>query len=231
MDIIRSKLNVRGFIDGNWFDYIIDIFKHEKVLSTWKKYEIDDSDTDNKIATFYINDDVYIKMTCTPSKFSIELYSYGYKNSIYSTTDLSSYISCITIYKQNTCTGFSLRFSPYGEAGYYLDIPILIDSINNDPNNIVVLYPSSSPRFYTSVSDGSITSYWYYKDLGTSVANTIQLVPFVISRIDAQFDTLYGVCFSPVMNKFVMFNNERWLIAGQGIAIPCGDEINYYYVD
>lgn len=230
MDIIRSKLNVKGFIDGNWFDYIIDIFKHEKVLSTWKKYEIDDSDTDNKIATFYINDDVYIEMTCTPSRFSIVLYSYGYKNSIYSTNDLSSYISCITIYKQNTCTGFNLGFSSYSNYGSYssLDIPILIDSINNDPNNIVVLYPSSSsPKFYTSASDGYIGSYWYYKDAST---NTIQLVPFVISKIDAQFDTLYGVCFSPVMNKFVMFNNERWLIAGQGIAIPC-DEINYYYVD
>lgn len=229
MDIIRSKLNVKGFIDANWFDYIIDIFKHEKVLSTWKKYEIDDSDTDNKIATFYINDDVYIEMTCTPSNFSIVLYSYGYTDNIFSTNNLSTYISCITIYKQNTCTGFSLRFSSYNDGSYSLDIPIVIDSINNDPNNIVVLYPSSSsPRFYTSASDGSISSYWYYKDAST---NTIQLVPFVISKIDAQFDTLYGVCFSPVMNKFVMFNNERWLIAGQGIAIPCGDEINYYYVD
>lgn len=233
MDIIRSKLNVKGFVDGNWFDYIIDIFKHEKVLSTWKKYEIDDSDTDNKIATFYINDDVYIEMTCTPSKFSIELYSYGYTNNIHNTTNnINSYISCITIYKQNTCTGFSLKFSSSDNGSYSsLDIPIVIDSINNDPNNIVVLYPSSTPRFYTSTSDGSITSYWYYKDLSTSGTNTIQLVPFVISKIDAQFDTLYGVCFSPVMNKFVMFNNERWLITGQGIAIPCGDEINYYYVD
>ena len=228
MDIIRSKLNVKGFVDANWFDYIIDIFKHEKVLSTWKKYEIDDSDTDNKIATFYINDDVYIEMTCTPSNFSIVLYSYGYTNNIFSTNNLSTYISCITIYKQNTCTGFSLRFSSYNDGSYSLDIPIVIDSINNDPNNIVVLYPSSAPMFYTSASDGSITSYWYYKDINT---NTIQLVPFVISKIDAQFDTLYGVCFSPVMNKFVMFNNERWLITGQGIAIPCGDEINYYYVD
>lgn len=228
MDIIRSKLNVKGFVDANWFDYIIDIFKHEKVLSTWKKYEIDDSDTDNKIATFYINDDVYIEMTCTPSNFSIVLYSYGYTDNIFSTNNLSTYISCITIYKQNTCTGFSLRFSSYNDGIYSLDIPIVIDSINNDPNNIVVLYPSSTPMFYTSASDGSITSYWYYKDINT---NTIQLVPFVISKIDAQFDTLYGVCFSPVMNKFVMFNNERWLITGQGIAIPCGDEINYYYVD
>ena len=230
MDIIRSKLNVKGFIDGNWFDYIIDIFKHEKVLSTWKKYEIDDSDTDNKIATFYINDDVYIEMTCTPSKFSIVLYSYGYTNSIHSTTNnINAYINCITIYKQNTCTGFSLKFSSSDVGSYSLDIPILIDSINNDPNNIVVLYPSSSsPRFYTSVSDNYINSYWYYKDAST---NTIQLVPFVISKIDAQFDTLYGVCFSPVMNKFVMFNDERWLITGSGIAIPCGDEINYYYVD
>lgn len=229
MDIIRSKLNVKGFIDGNWFDYIIDIFKHEKVLSTWKKYEIDDSDADNKTAKFYINNDVYIKMTYTPSKFSIDLYSYGYTNNIhYTTNNINSYISCITIYKQNTCTGFSLKFSSYNDGSYSLDIPIVIDSINNDPNNIVVLYPSSSPRFYTSASDDWIGSYWYYKDAYT---NTIQLVPFVISKINAQFDTLYGVCFSPVMNKFVMFNNERWLIAGQGIAIPCGDEINYYYVD
>ena len=231
MDIIRSKLNVQGPAKDNWFDYIIDIFEHEKVLSTWKKYEIDDSDTDNKIATFYINDDVYIEMTCTPSNFSIILYSYGYTNSIFSTANLNTYISCITIYKQNTCTGFSLRFSSYNDGDYSLDIPILLDSINNDPNNIVVLYPSSTPRFYTSASDGNITSYWYYKDSSTSGTNTIQLVPFVISKIDAQFDTLYGVCISPVMNKFVMFNNERWLITGQGIAIPCGDEINYYYVN
>ena len=233
MDIIRSKLNVQGPAKDNWFDYIIDIFEHEKVLSTWKKYEIDDSDTDNKIATFYINDDIYIKMTCTPSNFSIELYSYGYTNTIYGGSSSSGYINCITIYKQNTCTGFNFKISSYVDGSYSsLEIPIVIDSINNDPNNIVVLY-TGNKRFYTSVTDNYVSSYWYYGDSGSGslYTNSIQLVPFVISKINAQFDTLYGVCFSPVMNKFVMFNDERWLITGSGIAIPCGDEINYYYVD
>ena len=232
MDIIRSKLNVKDYVDANWFEYIISIFKHEKVLSTWKKYVINDSNTDNKIATFYINDDVYIEMTCTPSNFSIVLYSYGYTNNIFSTNSSYTYINYITICKQNTCTGFILKFSDYTVSGYSLNIPILIDSINNNPNNIVVLYPSaSSSRFYTSVSDDIINNHWYYADSSSTVTNTIQLVPFVISTIDAQFDTLYGVCISPVMNRFVMFNNEKWLLTSGGIAIPCGDEINYYYVD
>lgn len=240
MDIIRSKLNVQDYATANWFEYIISIFKHDKVKSTWKNHVINnDSNTDEKTATFYINEDVYIKMiyiptdTGTPSKFSIALYSYGYTNDIFSTNNLSTYISHITIFKQNTCTGFILKFSDYTVNGYSLNIPILIDSINNNPNNIVVLYPSaSSSRFYTSVSDASIINHWYYDaDSSSTGTNTIQLVPFVISTIDAQFDTLYGVCISPVMNRFVMFNNEKWLLTSGGIAIPCGDEINYYYVD
>lgn len=237
MDIIRSKLNLRDFVGNNWFDHIVDLFKHEKVLSTWKEYEIDDSDADNKTAKFYINNDVYIEMVYTPAKILVKLYVYGNEKDIINVTSTSWFINHITIYKQNTYTGFSFKVSSSSVVTYTLETTMGIDSINNDPNNIVVMmYSGTPPQIYTSVSPSSyINSYWYYNTSGgvasNGTTNTIQLVPFVIARIDAQCDTLYGVCISPVMNKFVMFNNERWLITGQGIAIPCGDEINYYYVD
>lgn len=235
MDIIRSKLNLNNFVDNDWFEYIVNIFNNEKVSSIWKLNEvnIEEDATDNKNAKFYINDDVYIEMEYTQSSFTLDFYIYGYKRNIANITNTAHYLNCIAIYRQGNCVAFNIQFSSSAISTHTLTTTILLDSINGDPNNIVAIIPGSSNDFICSNHPNTtITSYWYYSsDNSNNTINTIQLVPFVLGAIDAQFDTIHGVCISPVMNRFVMFNNEKWLLTGGGIAIPCGDEINYYYID
>ena len=239
MDIIRSKLNLQDFINNDWFGYIVEVFTSEKALSIWRNYEVDTSDSDNKTATFYINDDIYMTLSYTPSKILLNLYAYGSTRELIKCTNNSYYFSC-AIYRQDNYIGFNFSSSSSQKSNYSLDTNIAIDSINNDPDNIIIMAFQSATNTYlhTSILPNTATTnfYWYYNSSSSSgsssgaTTNSIQLVPFVISKIDAQCDTIYGVCISPVMNRFVAFNDEKWLLTN-GIAIPCGDKINYYYVD
>lgn len=237
MDIIRSKLNLNDFVNNDWFGYIVSIFNNEKVSSIWKPNGVnveENENTGNKNAIFYINDNVYIEMKYTSSSsFILDFCIHGYRENIINTTDTTYYLNCIAIYRQGNCVAFNIQFSSDTLSAHTLTTTILLDSINGDPNNIVAIIPGSSNYFICSNHPNTtITSYWYYSsDNSNNTINTIQLVPFVLGAIDAQFDTIHGVCISPVMNRFVMFNNEKWLLTGGGIAIPCGDEINYYYID
>lgn len=233
MDIIRSKLNLQDFVSTDWFGCIVGVFTSEKALSIWRNYEVDTSDSDNKTAAFYINDDIYMTLSYNNTKISLKLYAYGSIRELFSCTSNGYYFSC-AIYRQDNYIGFNFSSTSSQKSNYSLDTNIAIDSINNDPDNIIIIaFQSSSTSYlYTSISPNvAITSfYWYYNNASNATTNSIQLVPFVISKIDAQCDTIYGVCISPVMNRFVAFNDEKWLLTN-GIAIPCGDKINYYYVD
>lgn len=235
MDIIRSKLNLNDFVNNDWFGYIVSIFNSEKVSSIWKPNGVnveENENTGNKNARFYINDNVYIEMKYTSSSFILDFYIHGYKKNIINVTNTSYYLNCIIIYRQGNCIAFNIQYGSTTLSAYTLTTTILLDSINGDSNNIVAIIPGSSNYFLCSNYPNITTSsYWYYSSNSTATINTIQLVPFVLGKIDAQFDTIYGVCISPIMNRFVMFNNEKWLLTCNGIAIPCGDEINYYYVD
>lgn len=236
MDIIRSKLNLKGFIDTDWFGCIVEIFTSEKALSIWRNYEVDTSDSDNKTATFYINDDVYMTLSHTPSKILLNLYAYGSTRGLISCSNTTYYFSC-AIYRQDNYIGFNFSSGSSQKSNYSLDTNIAIDSINNDPDNIIIMAFQSTTNNYlhTSILPNAATNsfYWYYNNGSSgnsdSTTNSIQLVPFVISKIDAQCDTIYGVCISPVMNRFVTFNDEKWLLTS-GIAVPCNDDINYYYI-
>lgn len=237
MDIIRSKLNLNDFVNNDWFGYIVSIFNNEKVSSIWKSDGVhveENENTGNKNAKFYINDDVYIEINYTLYYyFTLDFYIHGYKKNIINITNVSYYLNCIAIYRQGDCVAFNIQSGTTTLSAHTLTTTILLDSINGDSNNIVAIIPGSSNYFLCSnYPNTTITSYWYYSSSNSAnTINTIQLVPFVLGRIDAQFDTIHGVCISPVMNRFVMFNNEKWLLTGDGIAIPCGDEINYYYID
>lgn len=234
MDIIRSALSISD--NTKWFDTIVSILTHEKIEDIWinRNIQIPENDDEAYIADFFINDDVYINISLIKnSTFSVILNSYGTTKQLVSiNSSITNAKATFIIYRQDSCLAINFSVSSSSTDTYTLDIPIVMDTINNNPDDIIIIAPTSATNanICTKISRTYSNSYyWYYTSNSNKTTNTVQVVPFVISKIDCRCDTIYGVCISPIMNRFITFNNEEWLVSN-GIAIPCKDEINYYYI-
>lgn len=229
MDIIRSGLSIPV---TDTFITSVNVFKHEKSYQ-WQKIELpEDYDADGAAATFYINDDVYITITkSSTTAITYTLIAYGVSNTFKNISG-SSNKSFISICRQENCFTINVASSSSPQHEYSLESNIIIDTINESAD-IVAIIPSASftsAKIYHRNTINTVDNYyWYYTSNSSNSSNSIQLVPFILGKINAKCDTIHGVCISPSMNRFVTFNDEKWLLTS-GTAIPCNDDINYHYV-
>lgn len=239
MDIIRSSLSMEGE-RAQWFDIIVSMLTHEKINDIWDSNHpyAEESDANNsRIGKFYINDNVYLTIKYQPNNidqsqsiFYISITAYNIERVLINNNFLSNHKATFVIYRQGSCIGFNFHVVTIHINSYPLDIPVVIDTINNSNDIAIFCTNNNSADILTSISQAYANNYYlYFNNNFSNSTNAIQLAPFILSKIDAKCDTLYGVCISPVMNRFIKFNNEDWLLFN-GLALPCKDEINYYYV-